>query len=74
MKVFVLSTMLFAFAMAAPGIMDNQVGTEGLMKVIGNCADSDDTTTCLAVKGITALNRAARSQSIELLPGVTFTR
>jgi hypothetical protein len=78
MKVFLLSTMLFACAMAAPGVMDNQVGTEGsyasFMKVINNCADSDDTATCLTVKGITALNRAGRANTFELIPGVTFTR
>lgn len=78
MKVFIVSAMLMAVAMAAPGIMDNQVQSADsssiMSKIVGNCAESGDITTCLAIKGITALNRAARSQNLEILPGVSFIR
>lgn len=79
MKVFVVTCMLMACAMAAPSVVDNQVNKEDstlshVMNFFGSCSDSGDMTTCLAVKGITALNRAARSQNIEILPGVQFTR
>lgn len=80
MKVFVVLSMILAVAIAAPGVIDNQVQSEdasvggGVAKFFGNCADSDDMTTCLAVKGIAVLNRAARSQNIEILPGLTLTR
>lgn len=78
MKVFVVCTMLFAAAMAAPGIMDTAKTSPqeaaSVVSVFNNCAESDDLTTCLAIKGITALNRAARSSSLEILPGVAFVR
>lgn len=76
MKVFVTLSMLLAVAFAAPGVIDNQVnsGNNGLTGVFGNCIESGDITTCLAVKGITALNRAARSANIELIPGLQFVR
>lgn len=75
MKVFVTLSMLLAVAFAAPGVIDNQVnsGNNGL-SFFGNCIESGDITTCLAVKGITALNRAARSANIELIPGLQFVR
>lgn len=75
MKVFVVCTMLFAAALAAPGIMDNQVTPDSSMSAIfGNCAESSDITTCLAVKGITAMGRAARASNLEILPGIAFVR
>lgn len=79
MKVFIVSTMLLAVAMAAPGVMDNKVqqGTEDasfMSRFVGNCADSGDVTTCLAIKGITALNRAARSNNLEIVSGISFVR
>lgn len=75
MKVFVVCTMLFAAALAAPGIMDNQVNQETSMSsIFGSCAESADITTCLAVKGITVLSRAARASNLEILPGIAFVR
>lgn len=78
MKVFVVCTLLIAGAFAAPSIQDNKVDDESTFsraaRFIGNCLDSDDMTTCLAVKGITALNRAARSNNIEIVSGVSFNR
>lgn len=77
MKVFIVSTMLLAVAMAAPGVMDNKVQSEDasfMSRFVGNCADSGDVTTCLAIKGITALNRAARSNNLELVSGISFVR
>lgn len=79
MKVFVTLSMLLAIAFAAPGVIDNQVnsgnnGLSGVSQFFGNCIESGDITTCLAVKGITALNRAARSANIELIPGLQFIR
>lgn len=79
MKVFIVSFLLIGAAFAAPGIMDNQVHSDdssvkGSTKMLGSCGDSDDMLTCLAVKGITALNRAARSQVLEVIPGVSFVR
>lgn len=80
MKVFVVSAMLFAATLAAPTVSDiNQVqSADGtfthMAKLLGHCAESGDMTTCLAIKGITALNRAARSQNIEIFPGVSFAR
>lgn len=76
MKVFVVCTMLFAAALAAPGIMDNQVYSQdsSMASIFGTCAESADMATCLAVKGITALGRAARAANLEILPGIAFVR
>lgn len=77
MKVFIVSTLLFAAALAAPGIMDNKVQEDSsslMSRFVGNCIDSGDVTTCLAVKGISALNRAARSNNLEIIPGIAFIR
>lgn len=78
MKVFVILS-LVALSAAAPSIMDNQINSADSLfdlttKMIANCADSNDKVTCLALKGVNAINRAARAQSLELLPGVTFVR
>jgi hypothetical protein len=67
MKVFIVSTMLLACAFAVP--VENNV-----FKFFGGCMESEDYTTCLAVKGITALNRAARAANIEIVDGVSFVR
>lgn len=78
MKVFVVCAILIAGAFAAPSIQDNKVDEDSTFsraaRFLGNCLDSDDITTCLAVKGITAMNRAARSNNIEIVSGVSFTR
>lgn len=75
MKVFIVSVCLFAAAaMAAPSVLDNNQQDSFVANVFGHCAESDDVTACLAIKGITALNRAARSANLEILPGVAFVR
>lgn len=81
MKVFAIAcvTILAAScAFAAPSVQDNRVEGDNTFgraaRYLGACFDSDDMATCLAVKGITALNRAARSNNIELASGVTFQR
>lgn len=78
MKVFVLLS-LVALSAAAPSVMDNKINSgDGFLdvttKMIASCADSNDKVTCFALKGVNALNRAARSQNLELLPGVNFVR
>lgn len=76
MKVFIVSAMLFAAALAAPSVLDNQQdpAVAGVSAIFGSCAESDDVASCMAIKGITALNRAARSANLEILPGVSFVR
>lgn len=81
MKVFAIASMCLlvaSCAWAAPSVQDNQIDSEStftrVARYLGSCFESDDMTTCLAVKGITALNRAARSNNIELVNGVTFKR
>lgn len=78
MKVLVVLS-LVALSAAAPSLMDNQISASDSLfdlttKMIANCADSNDKVTCLALKGVNAIHRAARSQNIELLPGVNFVR
>lgn len=70
MKVFVVLSAVLAVAVAAPTNDD----TSTFRKLFSNCLSSEDTVTCLTIKGITALNRAARSANIEILPGVSFKR
>ncbi|XP_055383064.1 uncharacterized protein LOC129613136 [Condylostylus longicornis] len=76
----VIATTTIIGAFAAPSVLDNKIENSEndsfsrVAKFIGHCADTDDVATCLAVKGITALNRAAKSSNIEILPGITFTR
>ncbi|XP_023163726.2 uncharacterized protein LOC111594595 [Drosophila hydei] len=82
MKVFsvacVCLVLVASCAWAAPSVQDNRVESDNTLgraaRYLGACLESDDLTTCLAVKGITALNRAARSNNIELINGVTFQR
>ncbi|XP_055904679.1 uncharacterized protein LOC129940389 [Eupeodes corollae] len=78
MKVFIVSVMLLAAVSAAPSVIDNKIESEGTLsraaKYLGACFESDDITTCLAVKGITAMNRAARSNNIVVTNGITFKR
>ncbi|XP_053953316.1 uncharacterized protein LOC128860085 [Anastrepha ludens] len=84
MKVFAIfataSLLIVNCAWAAPSVQDNRIegengGTLALAaRYLGSCFEVEDMTTCLAVKGITALNRAARSNNIELVSGVSFKR
>lgn len=74
MKVFVVLSAVLAIACAAPGANSVNDESTSFRKMFANCLGSEDTVTCLSVKGITALNRAARSASLEILPGVSFQR
>uniref|UniRef100_A0A182JGW0 Uncharacterized protein n=1 Tax=Anopheles atroparvus TaxID=41427 RepID=A0A182JGW0_ANOAO len=77
MKVFIAIAALLAVGMAAPAPAEQAAsgGALNMMaKYFGSCLDSDEMGTCFAIKGITALNRAARAANIELAPGVTFAR
>lgn len=82
MKVFAVTCVsllaLASCAWAAPSVQDNRIESDNSFgraaRYLGACLESDDMATCLAVKGITALNRAARSNNIELVNGVTFQR
>lgn len=78
MKVFVISAMLVACAFAAPGVIDNRVESDSssnkMMQYFGSCMDNEDITTCLAVKGIAALNRAARASNIQITKGLVLAR
>ena len=74
MKVFVVLSAVLAIACAAPGVNSVNDESSSFRKMLGNCLGSEDTVTCLSIKGITALNRAARSANIEILPGVSLQR
>lgn len=74
MKVFVVLSVVLAVASAAPGVSNVDGESNTFRKAMANCLDSEDTVTCLSVKGITALNRAARNANIDILPGVSFSR
>jgi hypothetical protein len=78
MKVFIVLSVLIASTLAAPSIADNKVENEGsmskMMQYFGNCMESEDVSGCLAIKGITALNRAARASNIKIFEGVTLAR
>lgn len=77
MKVFVALSALLAVAVAAPGLNSIETSDDSstsLRKMISHCFSSEDVITCLSVKGITSLNRVARSPNIDVLPGVSFVR
>lgn len=77
MKVFIVSAMIIACAFAAPGVIDNRVESDSsnkMMQYFGSCLENDDITTCLTVKGIAALNRAARASNIQITKGVVLAR
>lgn len=78
MKVFVIVAVMIVSALAAPGVIDNTVESDSsmskMMQYFRGCADNEDFTTCLAVKGITALSRAARASNIKITEGVTLAR
>ncbi|XP_030371712.1 uncharacterized protein LOC115621997 [Scaptodrosophila lebanonensis] len=81
MKVFAIACvglLVASCAWAAPNVQDNKIESDSTFgraaRYLGACLESEDISTCLAVKGITALNRAARSNNIELANGVTFKR
>lgn len=74
MKVFVVLSVVLAVATAAPGVSNVEGESNNFRKAMASCLNSEDTVTCLSVKGITALNRAARNANIDILPGVSFSR
>lgn len=77
MKVFVIVAVLIASTLAAPGVIDNQVESDSsskMMQYFGSCSESEDLMSCLAIKGITALNRAARANNIKITEGITLAR
>jgi hypothetical protein len=78
MKVFVIVAVLIVSALAAPGVIDNKIESDSsmskMMQYFRGCADNEDFTTCLAVKGITALSRAARASNIKITEGITLAR
>lgn len=74
---------LLAVASAAPSVLDNQIERDSdrssgawdrMSRTLVACAGAEDLTSCLAVKGVALLDRAARQQKIEILPGVTLNR
>lgn len=73
-----LAIVLFNSTLAAPSIYDNKISDTSYSAVtaqlLGSCLEGSDAATCLAIKGITALNRAGRANSIQLMDGVTFKR
>lgn len=78
MKVFIVLSVLLASTLAAPGVIDNKVesdsGSSKMMQYFGSCFDNEDFLSCLTVKGITALNRAARAADIKISDGITLAR
>ena len=69
MEVFVVLSAVLMLVVAVPAVNSVDIPT-AFHKMIANCLDSNDTVTCLSIKGIMALNRAARSENIEILPGI----
>lgn len=73
-----MAVLLFNSSLAAPSIYDNEISdtssSDVTARFLGSCLEGSDTATCLAIKGITALNRAARANSIQLMDGVVFKR
>jgi hypothetical protein len=78
MKVFIIAAVLIVSTLAAPGVIDNKIESDSsmskMMQYFGACSDSEDLATCLAIKGITALNRAARASNIKITEGITLAR
>lgn len=73
LKMFVVFSAVLVLAIAAPGV--NGVYYPSVFrKMVSNCLASDDTVTCLSIKGIMALNRATRSKNVEIIPGISFRR
>lgn len=73
MQVFVVLSIVLALALAAPGVNSDEIPST-FRRMIANCLASDDTMSCLSIKVIMALNRAARTAKIEILPGVSIRR
>lgn len=72
---------LVAFmANAAYAIPNEYTGSEGnglyrtLIQFFGSCSDTPSIPECLGTKMVLVLNRAARANKIDLVPGVSFVR
>lgn len=77
--------LLLALSSAAPSIeleqnvesneVVPQAPWERFARMISSCADGkEDMVSCMAVKGVSALNRAARMQEVNIFSGVHFER
>lgn len=78
MKTAVLIAVL-GLAVAAPNDLENEVEQSSpfdrFARMLSACVgNGDDVTSCLAIKGITALNRAARMKEVQVFNGVQFER
>lgn len=75
MEVFVVLSAVLTCVLAAvaPGV--NSFDNPSIFRrTVDKCMASNDTMTCFSVKGILALNRAARSTKIEIIPGISIQR
>lgn len=79
MKLMWILSLYIVAVIAAPSNTDTMSEEQSssykpIVQFIRSCFDSNEIGTCLAVKGISVLNRAARAQSIEVIPGITFSK
>uniref|UniRef100_A0A1A9W5M6 Uncharacterized protein n=1 Tax=Glossina brevipalpis TaxID=37001 RepID=A0A1A9W5M6_9MUSC len=77
----VVLTTTISCVRAAPSVENNKIENDAspsyggtAARYVGSCFEQDDTSTCLTVKGITALNRAAKMNNIILMDGLSFKR
>lgn len=74
MELFVVLSAALSLALAGAKF-DSADNSISFQSIIAECLDSNNTVTCLSIKGITALNRAAQSEKkFEILPGVSIRR
>lgn len=80
MKAFILVlciTNLISFSYGAIneyGESSDNAFLRQIVSFFGTCSDSANIVECLGTKFVMVLNRAARSNDIEIVPGVTFAR
>lgn len=73
MQVLVVLSVVLALIIAAPGVNSDEIPST-FRRMIANCMASEDTMSCLSIKAIMALQRAARTPKIDILPGVSIRR
>lgn len=73
MEVLVILSTVLLLTFTASSVCSIEIPST-IRKKITNCLISNDTVTCLSVKGIMALNRAALIPKIEILPGLSIKR
>lgn len=73
MEVFVVLSTVLVLAVTAPSVSSFDIPLP-FRKAMADCVVSNDTMTCLSVKGITAFNRFANSTKIEIFPGISIRR